>query len=158
MPRIRPELIRGIALLSVFLLFVVSTELLVPFPIQHSNYASVSLLRLRDSPATFEGVNVSSKATIVLITDHGSYSIAETEEGPSLVFAIDDVPPTRSRILVRGVSWVSTNNTISVHEFHTLDFYSSIIRSIPGIILFIVLFFMIFRIDFSQLAFVLRRR
>ena len=130
----------------------------MPFPIRHSNYASVSLVNLSESPTAFEGTNVSSRATIVSIIDYGSYSIAETVEGPSLSFSTGEIPPTGVRILVRGVSWVLANNTISVHEFYTLDISSSVIRSIPGILLFTVLFFMIFRIDFGQLAFVPRRR
>lgn len=79
-------------------------------------------------------------------------------EGVTLVFPSDlNSPMVGQRILLRGTSWLHSNGSILVHEFYALDYSSSIIRSIPGIILFIVIFFMIFKVDFNRLAFVSRK-
>ena len=159
MKRFRPELIRGLAVLGIFFVLIVSTDLFFPYSFEQAGYTVVDIRRLDENPLPLEGAAISSSATIVSVSDQGSYYSAEVSEGVMLVFPASMNPPEEGqRILLRGTSWLHSNGSILVHEFYVLDRSSSIIRSIPGILLFIVLFFMIFRVDFSHFAFVSRKR
>ena len=158
MKRLRPELIRGLAVLSIFFVLIVSTDMFFPFSVGQAGYTVVDIRRLDENPLPLEGSAISSSATVISVTDHGSYHSAEVSEGVTLVFPSTMTPPVEGqRILFRGTSWLYSNGSILVHEFYALDYSSSIIRSIPGIVLFIVLFFMIFKVDFRRLAFVPRK-
>ena len=162
MLRVRPELIKGLGALGIFLALIVTTGILLPFPITQSNYTFVDLTRVEQNPIPFNERNISSRATVESILVIG---------GQSLVFTIENVPlqidtfeastlTHGDRIFFRGTLHIHNQSslTIVVHEFYVLDYSSSIIRSIPGIILFIVMFFFVFTIDFKRLAFVPRRR
>jgi len=141
MPRIRPELKRGIALLGLFIILMVSSDLLFPYSIQKSQYIAVSIEDIKANPSLFEGESVSTTATIISVSSSGSNFIAQIEEDAYLTFQSPiGSPQEGDRVYVRGISWIQTNDTIIVHEFYVLDYSSSIIRSIPGIILFIALF------------------
>ncbi len=157
MPQIRPDLLRGLAVLGIFLALVVSTDLFFPYSFEQAGYTVVDIRRLNENPLFLEGSALSSSATVVSVIDLGSYYSVEVSEGVTLVFPSSlGHPEEGSRILLRGISWLYSNGSILVHEFYALDYSSSIIRSIPGIFLFIVMFFIIFRIDFKRLAFVSR--
>ncbi|MHA1390499.1 MAG: hypothetical protein ACTSR9_18950 [Candidatus Thorarchaeota archaeon] len=158
MPQIRPELIRGLSLLGIFFVLIISTDLFFPYSFNADGYTVIGIQRLNENPEPFEGLAISSTATIVSITNQGNYHLAEVSEGASLVFLVTvDLPEVGQRILLRGISWLHSNGSIQVHEFYALDYTSSIIRSIPGILLFIIMFFMIFKVDFKRLAFVSRK-
>ena len=158
MSRIRPELLRGIAVLGIFLALIVSTDLLFPYSFEQAGYTVVDIRRLDENPLPLEGSAISSSATVVSVIDQGSYYSVEVSEGVTLVFpSALGHPEEGQRILFRGTSWLHSNGSILVHDFYALDYSSSIIRSIPGIVLFIVMFFMIFRVDFTRLAFVSRK-
>lgn len=158
MPRIRPELVRGLAVLGIFIVLIVSTDLLFPYSFEQVGYTVVDIRRLNENPLPLEGLAISSSATIVSAVSNGSYYFAEVSDGVTLVFpSTVGHPEEGQRILLRGTSWLHSNGSILVHEFYVLDYSSSIIRSIPGIILFIVIFFMIFKVDFNRLAFVSRK-
>lgn len=158
MKRFRPELIRGLAVLSIFFVLIVSTDLLFPYSFEQTGYTVVDIRRLNENPLPFEGLAISSSATVVSIVNQGSYYSVEVSDGVTLVFPSTMTPPEEGqRILFRGTCWLHSNDSILIHEFYALDYNSSIIRSIPGIILFIVMFFMVFRIDFKRLAFVSRK-
>ena len=158
MKRLRPELIRGLAVLGLFFVLIVSTDLFFPYSFEPAGYTVVGIRRLNENPLPLEGSAISSSATVVSIINNGSYHIAEVAEGVTLVFPSTMNPPeVGQRILLRGTSWLYSNGSILVHEFYSLDYGSSIIRSIPGIVLFIVMFFMIFKVDFKRLAFVSRK-
>ena len=66
-------------------------------------------------------------------------------------------PREGDRVMFRGISWIHSNNSVLVHEFYTLDSDSSKIRSILGVLLFLVMFFTVFSINLNRLAFVTRR-
>ena len=158
MKRFRPELIRGLAVLGIFCVLIISTDFLYPYSSNPAGYTVVGIRRLNENPLPLEGLAISTSATVVSITDQGSYFSAEVEEGVTLVFPLTmEVPVEGQRILLRGNSWLHSNGSILVHEFYATDSSSSLIRSIPGIILFIGLFFMVFKIDFRRLAFVSRK-
>ena len=158
MRRFRTELLKGLTILSIFLAVIVSTELLLPYPIEHTRYTSIDIGKLIQNPVPFEGQEISSAATISAVFSNESFSIAEVADGVILVFPSSVGPPGEGdRILFRGTSCISSNNSILVHEFYALDYNSSLIRSIPGVLLFLVMFFTIFTIDFNHLAIVTRR-
>ncbi|MBA7592544.1 hypothetical protein ES708_34731 [subsurface metagenome] len=158
MKRLRPELIRGLAVLGIFFVLIVSTDLFFPYSFEQAGYTVVDIRRLNENPLPLEGSVVSSSATIISVTDQGSYYSAEVSEGVTLVFPSSmNLPEAGQRILLRGTSWLHSNGSILVHEFYALDYTSSIIRSIPGILLFIVMFFVIFKVDFNRLAFLSRK-
>jgi hypothetical protein len=156
--RLRPELLRGLVVLGIFFAIIVTTDLLLPYSFEQSGYTVVDIRRLQEGPLPLEGREVSSSATITAVFDNGTFYTAEVEEGASLIFPSSIGPPSvGERVLFRGTSWIATNNSILVHEFYALDYNSSLIRSVPGIILFIVMFFIVFKIDLRRLAFVVRR-
>ncbi len=158
MPRIRPELVRGLVVLGIFVALIVSTDLFIPYSFEQAGYTVVDIRRLDENPLPLEGSAISSSATVVSVIDQGSYYSVEVSEGVTLVFPSTMNPPEEGqRILLRGTSWLHSNGSILVHEFYVLDYSVSLIRSIPGILLFIVMFFMIFKVDFSRLAFVSRK-
>jgi len=151
----RRDLIRGLAVLGIFCVLIISTDFLYPYSINPDGYTVVGIKTLNENPLPLEGSAISTSATIASVTNHGSYFSAEVAEGATLVFPNPMIPPEDGqRILVRGTSWLHSNGSIVVHEFYALDSSSSVIRSIPGIVLFIGLFFMIFKVDFHRLAFV----
>ena len=140
-----------------FLVLVVVVSYLQPYSIVQDGYTVVDVQRIHENPLPLEGHEISSSATVVTVTDNGSFYAARTEDGVLLIFPSGtDYPQNGDRILFRGTSWVSTNGSILVSEFYPLDYNVSLIWSIPGIILFIALFFAIFKIDFNRLAFVKR--
>ena len=158
MKRLRPELIRGLAVLGIFFVLIVSTNLLFPYSFEQAGYTVVDIRRLDENPIPLEGSAISSSATVLSVSDQGSYYSVEVSEGVTLVFPLTLGPPEEGqRILIRGTSWLHSNGSIHVNDFYALDTSSSIIRSIPGIVLFIVMFFMIFRVDFNRLAIVSRK-
>ena len=158
MRHLRPELVKGLAVLGIFFAVIISTELLLPYPIEHTRYTSVDLRKIIQNPIPFQGHDVSSAATISRVVSDESISIAEVAEGIILVFPSSvGAPREGDRVLFRGTSWIYSNNSILVHEFYTLDYNSSLIRSIPGVFLFLVMFFTVFTIDLNHLAIVTRR-
>ena len=158
MRRFRPELLRGLTVLGIFFAVIVTTELLLPYPIEHTQYAYIDIRKIIQNPVPFEGQEISSAATVSAVISHESLSIAEAAEGVILVFPSSvGHPIVGDRILFRGTSRIYSNNSVLVHEFYTLDYDSSLIRSIPGILLFLVMFFTVFTVDLNRLAFISRR-
>ena len=158
MPTIRPELVRGLALLGIFLVVIISSDVLFPYAIKHSEYGVVSFDRLEQNPEPFEGKKISSQVTVTQVIDNSTYIISD--DGIDAILVVSHTLGTLQRgerVYIRGTSWILTNNSIVVDEFYILNYTSSLIRSIPGIIIFLVLFFSVFKIDFKKGAFVSRR-
>ena len=125
---------------------------------EQAGYTVADIRRIEETPLSLEGREISSSATIVTVSDNGSFYTAWIVEGVTLIFpSAVGHPHNGERVLLRGTSWISTNESILVHEFYVLDYSISLIRSIPGIVLFIVMFFLVFKIDLGRLAFVSRR-
>jgi hypothetical protein len=158
MKRVRSELLQGLTVLGIFFVLIISIDFLYPYSYDPTGYTVVGIQRLNENPLPLEGAAISTSATIISVANHGSYFSAETTEGTTLIFPSPLLSPEAGqRILIRGTSWVHTNGTILVHEFYALDYSSSLIRSVPGIILFVIMFFMVFKIDSGRLAFVGRK-
>ncbi len=161
MARFRSELVRGFTVLGIFVILIFTTELFFPYPVEHTRYTYIDLKKIRQNPILFEGHEISSSASVSAIITNGLLSFAEVEgeDGIILVFHSSvGHPEEGDYILFRGISQISSDNSVLIHEFHIQDTYSSTIRSIPGFILFIALFFTVFTIDFDSLAFAARRR
>ncbi len=144
------------ALIAVLFLFLASAWIgsLPTQQLNESGYTWVAPHVLVENPGRFEGMNISTKVTI-----NGSFSdesgmCYSSEEGINLVCSIEDPPLSLGdTVIVRGVSYLETNQTFVVGELYVLDTSSSIIRSIPGIILFVIVFFSVFRLDVKSLSF-----
>lgn len=159
MLQIRPELVRGVTVLAIFMLVILSTDLLFPYPIRQSEYQVVDIDRLKQDPTLFEGENISSQVRIISDLGNGTYIITTKGNNVTLFVPVSlGSLKTGDLVYIRGISWIQTNNSIVVHQFYVLDYNSSLIRSVPGIVIFVILFFWVFTIDFRQLAFVRRNR
>ncbi len=159
MRHFRPKLLRGLIVLGIFFVVIISTELLLPYPIEYTRYTSVDIRKIIQNPIPFEGHEISSAATISTVISDESLSMVEVAEGIILVFPSSvDVPREGDGVVFRGISWIHSNNSVLVHEFYTPDSDSSTIRSIPGILLFLAMFFTVFTTDLDCLAFLTRRR
>ncbi|RLI57502.1 MAG: hypothetical protein DRP09_03130 [Candidatus Thorarchaeota archaeon] len=157
MVRLRPDLVRGSGVLVGFLLVVVITSAVMPYPVQTSEYVFVDIRLLAEDPQAFEGHSISSVATVVETSNVGSYVYVDTVEGTRLAIpSSEPIPAVGDRIMFRGVSSLQADSVIFVDEFYALDYSSSLIRSVPGIALFLVLLFMVFKIDWKHLALVRR--
>jgi hypothetical protein len=155
---VRKELLRGLAVLGLFFVLIVVNDLFFPYSMEQAGYTVVDIRRLEENPLPLEGQQISSSATIIATFDNGTFFTATTVEGARLILPTTVGHfPAGERVLFRGTSWIGTNDSVLVHEFYALDYSSSLIRSAPGIVLFVVLFFTVFRIDLGRLAFVLRR-
>ena len=153
---------RGIVVLILFVALIIPSSILQPYPISASEYIHVDLKRVRQDPSLIAGLNITSSATVESLLVMKGVSLVFTDENVTLMVHTDDLNthPLASGdfIYFRGTLHTEPSLVVTVHEFHVLDLTSSIIRSIPGIILFVVLFFSVFTIDFKHLAFVPRRR
>ena len=159
MLQIRPELVRGVTVLAIFMLVILSTDLLFPYPIRQSEYQVVDIDCLKQDPTLFEGENISSQVRIISDLGNGTYIITTKGNNVTLLVPVSlGSLKTGDLVYIRGISWIQTNNSIVVHQFYVLDYNSSLIRSVPGIVIFVILFFWVFTIDFRQLAFVRRNR
>jgi hypothetical protein len=161
MPQVRPQLVRGFVILLLFIALIIPSSLFQPYPISTSEYTHVDLRRIRQDPPLVAELNISSSATVKSLLVMRGQSFVFTVENVTLLIRTDDLitEPLSSGdfIYFRGTLHTEPSLSVSVNEFRVLDRTSSIIRSIPGIILFIVMFFFVFTIDLKRLAFVPRR-
>ncbi len=159
MRMVRPELKKGLGVLGLFIVLIVVNSLLQPIPYSQSKYTFVDLDIVRDNPTVFYDQNISSTTTVESVWYLRPNFYISTPEEMFLSIRRDAWDPPMivpgDRIYIRGTVH---NRTVFLHEFYVLNYSSSIIRSVPGIILFGVIFFQIFTIDFKRLAFVPRRR
>ncbi len=155
MKRPRSELVKGMILLVAFFGLIVTVSLVPPYSTSQSGYTLIDIRRIIEAPSPLEGHKISSSTTITSIASQGFILIGNTTYGVLLVFA----EPTGDlsvgdHVVFRGVSWVASNNSIIVQEFYIHQANSSTLRSIPGIVLFVMLFFGVYTIDLDELAFV----
>ena len=105
MRHFRPELVRGLTVLGIFFAMIISTELLLPYPIKHTRYTSVDIRKIIQNPVPFEEQEISSAATVSTVISDESLSIVETVEGIILVFPSSvGVPREGDRVMFLGTS------------------------------------------------------
>ena len=155
----RPELVRGTTVLVLFIALMVASSILQPYSLAQSKYVNVDLELVKRNPDLFYGRNITSSATVESMFYLRPNLVVSTAEGVFLQIRQDpyESPVVKAGDLVifRGTSY---NTSVVVHEFHILDYRGVIFRSIPGIVLFAVMFLYVFRIDLKHLAIVPRRK
>ena len=160
MTLIRHELRNGIIVLICFLVIVAATDYFIPTQLNIFEYSYIDADYLASHPTEFEGQFVSSEVIITEVnyTAQDSEYFAKTQEGLILL-----VPSLFGSILIgdkvdfRGISYILSVGYLEVIEIHVVDQIGPIFRSVPGILAFVILFFIIFKIDIRGLAFVPRR-
>ncbi len=159
MARVRPELLKGLAALLCLLLVVVVTETITPDPFQLTQYTQINPNRIRENPAHYEGMQVSLSVWVNSTQDYDTeHVLVNTVEDIPLLYPTDlDSVDQGDRLLLRGVSRVESLGYIEVVDAYILDTTSSPIRSIPGIILFVMFLFYVYRLDVRRLVFLPRR-
>jgi hypothetical protein len=154
---VRPELVKGTTVLVLFITLIVASSILQPYPLTQSKYVSVDLELVKRNPDLFYGRNITSFATVEFVFYLHPNLVVSTAEGVFLQIrqGLYESPVVKSGDLVifRGTFY---NTSVVVHEFHILDYRGVILRSIPGVVLFAVMFFCVFGIDLKHLAFVPR--
>jgi hypothetical protein len=165
MKRIRPELVKGVSVLILFLMLTITISIIHPIPISQSEYKHVDLDRVSLSPLLFDELNISSSAIVesVIVIWPIAHVITTEEVDLQIRLSVSEPLPELTqdnRISFRGTVHAINESLfiVQIHEFRVLDSSSSIIRSIPGIVLFVVMFFVVYTIDFKRLAFVPRRK
>ena len=156
---LRKELAIGLTALLCLFSIIIITEGLTPTPLPVYEYLEIDAETLLSNPSQFEGVRITTGVTIVNVTNSTdpSYMLLETHEGLNLLYDVMLGPlQPGSSPSVRGISYMASQGYVEVLEIHFVDENNSLIRSIPGVILFLVLFFMIFSVDFRKLGFVAR--
>ena len=122
-------------------------------------YQLVDSKELVDNPSKYEGKLVSTVGLIASINSSASLSanIVETEYGLIIFipYSLGHVQ-VGVRVDVRGRVLLISNGYIEAIEIHIADPMNSILRSIPGIIIFVILFFVYFKIDYQRIAFIPR--
>ena len=142
----------GVFALLIFLSLWISS---IPYsPLEGDGYTPVDPNVLVANPSIYEDSAISTSITITDSYQIGNDSYFESEEGIVIVFQSGH-PSLSSgdRVLLRGISQIQSRSYFVVEEFYVLDTSSSIIRSIPGIIIFLVLFFSVYTFDTKKLEF-----
>jgi hypothetical protein len=160
MLKIRDDLRNGLIAFLCFLALIVATDYFLPFQLDIFEYRLVSLEDIAENSGEFEGELVSTSARISATNVSLSESVyyANTSEGVILLipFSLCQLE-AGDRVNVRGKSLLESMGYIEVYEIHVADQIGPILRSAPGIVAFVILFFIFFKIDFDNLAFVPRR-
>lgn len=142
---------------SLLLLFSIYLGSIPNQPSQGAEYTWVDSHTLIENPSLYENRKVTTHVTITNVVHEGNVSFHDSKEGITLVLFSHVSPPSiGDSVLVRGILRFNITPQIEVVEFYVMDEYSSLLRSIPGILLFAILFFSFFKIDFRKLVFTTR--
>ncbi|MFW9919813.1 MAG: hypothetical protein ACFFED_09455 [Candidatus Thorarchaeota archaeon] len=123
-----------------------------------TSFQEIDECYLAGHPDMFEGARVTIRMKIAsLIQENESHLYYISNEGTHLVcsFEIQQLHQGDS-VVVRGVSWIVTKGYILVTELKVNDSLVSLRWSIPGVLLFIVLFFRMYRFSRSGMCFLRR--
>jgi hypothetical protein len=155
----RYELFRGIIILLGLVGFIILSDLIFTDYFSTSDYASVKPEVLINNPEEYEDVLISTIVRVESVQNHSSeFYLVETIEGITLLSPVElGGYNQEGDVVLRGRSHLASTGYVEVSEFYILDSSAAIMRSIPGLLVFIVIFFLIFRIDIGDLAFVPRR-
>ena len=156
---IRTELRNGIIVFVCFLLTILSVDWFIPKQFNFHEYQRIDPKDLVMNPDIFEGEHVSTYGTIssVNVSFPSSAYYAETDLGLVLL-----IPYSNQQVRVgdcvniRGISLLVSNGYLEVTEMHIADQLGPLLKSVPGIIGFVILFFAFFKLDLHGLAFIPR--
>jgi hypothetical protein len=160
-----PNLKRRIAATVLFLLLTCLTSVFLPHQINSNEYQNLDSSVLLASPAAYERCKVSIGVTIVDVDEQSNLQgqLLETTQSFNLFLpkSLGSVT-VGDHVSLRGVSYVSSRGYIEITEFYIHDYpidgvSRSLLHSIPGILVFVAIFFAVFRFDLGKLRFVSRR-
>lgn len=159
MVHIRTELKKGITVLILLLLVVLITETFSPDPIQTSEYVQVSSIRVRDNPSLYEGKKITITINVISVEvfDAQHNQISSTESIMCLYPNNFETVQSGERLIIRGICRIESLGYVEVTDTYSIDILSSPIRSIPGIILFAILLFYVYRFEVREFVFLPRR-
>ena len=123
-----------------------------------SRFQEVKTSNLLTSPKKYEGKEISFGEQIKLIIFNYSTNdyILQTEKGLKLIILSIDILNVGVQAYFRGKSYLVSKGVIEVYDFHVRN-NNSIILSFPGVVVFILLFFSVFKIDLKRLSFISRK-
>ena len=156
---IRTELRNGLIVLVCFLVTIIMADLLLPSQIDLFEYQRINPEELTENPIMYEGELISTYGVITSVnnTIPNSHYYAETEWGLILLIpSSDQQVQVEDRVNIRGTSLLVSNGYFEVTEMHITDQLGLLLRSVPGIIGFIILFFVFFKLDLHGLSFIPR--
>ncbi|MDF1540781.1 MAG: hypothetical protein P1Q69_17930 [Candidatus Thorarchaeota archaeon] len=155
---------RNLLLGFIFMVFLVSTivinDSLNPNAISFGEFLNVEANAVITEPFNYEGVAISTRIVVADIINYDeNFSLLETVEGLTLLYSISLGNVTNgSEIIIRGISYLASRGYVEVQEVHFLDRSSSLIRSIPGLVVFVIMFFSFFTVNLRKLAIEPRRK
>ncbi|MBD3159512.1 MAG: hypothetical protein GF309_12030 [Candidatus Lokiarchaeota archaeon] len=154
----------GITVMLSFLLLVAMTSVFLPQQINTTEYHAVDSTQLLTNPGDYEDRKISISVTIADVDDQTNPEgqLLETTKGLHVFLSssLGEVA-VGDHISLRGISRLSSVGYIEVTELYIHDYpidgvSRSLLHSIPGIIMFVALFFAIFTFDRDRFAFVSR--
>ncbi|MGV9169884.1 MAG: hypothetical protein ACOC38_08110 [Promethearchaeia archaeon] len=165
MSRPRPTLRNGVIVFSCFILLLFTVGAAFPYQINLTEYSHVDSILLATNPADYEGEKISIGIQIeeVLNTSQENGTIAATVEGPTIkIPSYLGSPSVGDHLEIRGISYLSSRGYVEATQIYVRDYplpyvSRSLLHSILGIIVFVAIFFAVFRFDVDQLRFVSRR-
>jgi len=144
-----------------FLIFILVESSLPPMTLKPSptTYQATSEYDLAEHPTMFEGKKITCWVTIesTSVPNSNTSQIVHTKYLTLQITLVNQTLSPDTTLIIRGTSHLSSKGYVSVEEWHRSNYNSEII-SIPGILLFVISFFLVFRIDISQWAFISRRK
>lgn len=147
----------SIALLTLLSVGAIFNVIQLP-SLTETTYTLVDATYLFGNPTLFESEKISTSVTIKSqYQENTTYHIYSTDEG-FLVRCPSTLPELQpgDHVAIRGVSEIIAHNEVDVQQLEVIYPSVSIIRSVPGFILFLVLFFWMYRFDFRLMKFVRR--
>ena len=157
---LRPQLGKGLVVFICFLFIILANDMFFPDSFIIPEYRPVSAERLLENPEDFEGVKVSFEVIVLEVTDNITESkyLVKTEENVDLEIQYSLGPVhVGDDVLLRGISYLHAEGYIEVTELYVTDPVGPVIKSIPGIVSLVILFFLVFSFDYQKLAFIPRR-
>ena len=156
---IRTDLRNGLIVLVCFLVTIIMTDLLLPSQIDLFEYQRIDPEDLTENPISYEGERISTYGIITSVNNTlpNSHYYAETEWGLILLIpSSDQQVQVGDRVNIRGISLLVSSGYFEVTEMHIADQLGPLLKSVPGIIGFVILFFVFFKLDLHGLAFIPR--
>ncbi|MFW9851116.1 MAG: hypothetical protein ACFFF4_18470 [Candidatus Thorarchaeota archaeon] len=121
-------------------------------------YTYVESHFLLDNAHDFEGIRISTTVTILSIKQSSNVSTRySVEEDFDIVLTNEfDLLEPGTNVILRGICYIETSGFIDGEEIYVSNGMSSILRSIPGILLITLVLFRYYRFSVKKLSFIPR--
>ncbi|MFW9975132.1 MAG: hypothetical protein ACFFDQ_07710 [Candidatus Thorarchaeota archaeon] len=153
----RSDLILGVTAVSILIITSLALGSIYIGP-ETDSYRYVDSLTLAQNAQDFEGARITTSLTLLFVLSHSSENTTyQTDSGFKLASFNDSIPLGNGTIIeVRGISRVFSLDVFIAAEIHIHDPYSSPLRSLPGIVIIVLLLVKIYRFDYRKMSFTLR--